>query len=203
MISIVDYNLGNVASIRNALDYLGEDSEIISDTNKIKGAEKLILCGVGSFDKAIENLSTLDLLEALNYAVIDRSTPILGICLGMQIMGNSSEEGIRPGFGWIEANCKKISFENDPTLKVPNNGWRNINPRNDSSLFRDAVIAPRYYFNHSFHMVCQDDNDIAAKFEYGTEIVCSIERDNIFGVQFHPEKSHSFGMAVLLNFANL
>jgi len=198
-IVIIDYNMGNPASIKNMIKRIGYESTITSDKNQIINAQKLILPGVGSFDAAMNNLTQLDLIDVLNIKVLKENTPVLGICLGMQLMANKSDEGKLPGLGFIDAEVKKFDFE-DESLKVPHMGWNIIDTKKLSKLFDSTPERSRFYFVHSFYVKCNLETDILTTTNYGNTFVSSFEKGNIIGVQFHPEKSHKFGMQLLKNF---
>jgi len=198
-IVIVNYNMGNPASIKNMIKRIGYESTITSDKNQIINTHKLILPGVGSFDAAINNLTQLDLLEVLKIKVLEENTPVLGICLGMQLMTNKSDEGKQPGLGFINAEVKKFVFE-DESLKVPHMGWNFTDIKMHSKLFESMPERSRFYFVHSFYVKCNLEADILTTSNYGNTFVSAFEKGNIIGVQFHPEKSHKFGMQLLKNF---
>jgi len=198
-IVIVDYKMGNPASIKNMIKRIGYESIITSDKSQITNAKKLILPGVGSFDAAINNLTQLDLLEVIKIKVLDENTPVLGICLGMQLMTNKSDEGKQPGLGFIDAEVKKFVFE-DESIKVPHMGWNFTDIKMHSKLFESMPERSRFYFVHSFYVKCNLEADILTTTNYGNTFVSAFEKDNIIGVQFHPEKSHKFGMQLLKNF---
>lgn len=205
MITIVNYGLGNLGSIQNMLKYLGINCMISSDFTEIEKADKLILPGVGSFDKGMELLREKKVNEILNYKVLDEKIPILGICLGMQMMGNSSEEGKISGLGWINGRCIKFKTNSETSfnLKVPHMGWNYLRKVKDDRLFADMEDGVRFYFVHSYHLICDNPDDAATVTNYGYDFVSSFAKDNIFGVQFHPEKSHKFGMRLLNNFSKI
>jgi len=199
-------NLGNVGSILNMLKKIGVKACLSSRNEDIGKAEKLILPGVGSFDNAVSNISELKLMDVINQKVLSDKTPILGICLGAQLMTRNSEEGSCPGFGWIDACTVRFNFDINPlNLKVPHMGWNQVRQLKDSMLFRpmDEVEERRFYFVHSYHMVCDNPADILTTSNYGFDFTSAFERENIYGVQFHPEKSHKYGMRLLQNFADL
>jgi len=202
MITIIDYGLGNLSSIKNMLKKLQIDSIITSELEQISNAEKLILPGVGSFDYGMEQLNKFKLIDVLNQKVLKEKTPILGICLGMQLFTKKSEEGKLPGLGWIDAETMKFNFNAMPEFKIPNMGWNTINIEKESKLIKDITSDSRFYFVHSYYVSCYNKNDILMSSNYGIDYTCAIENNNILGVQFHPEKSHKFGMAILNNFAN-
>jgi len=201
-ITIVDYGMGNLGSIKNMLKHLGIASVITADSNKIMSAEKLILPGVGAFDNGIKILTERGLIDALNKKVLEEKTPILGICLGMQMFTNKSEEGQLSGLGWIDAEISRFKFNgNDNKLKVPHMGWNLMEQSKESKLLDGMYNEPRFYFVHSFHLTCTDENDCLGFTDYGYRFVSAVEKNNIYGVQFHPEKSHKFGMKILNNFS--
>lgn len=201
MIVIVDYGMGNLYSVKNMLKYLGYDSEVTGEASRIEAADKLILPGVGNFGKAMEVIRQSGLLEVLNRKVLEDRTPILGICLGMQLLLGYSEEGDCDGLGWIPGEVKKFDLSAYPELKVPHMGWDYIEKQKQSPLFAGMAGRERYYFVHSYYASCRDRNDVAATTEYGISFDSVVQRENIYGTQFHPEKSHRFGMEILGNFA--
>jgi len=203
MIVTINYGMGNLGSILNMLKKIGAPAIISSDAKEIQKADKLILPGVGSFDNGMKNLDALGFIPVLQEKVLHQKTPILGICLGMQLMTKNSEEGKLPGLGWIDAET--IRFKHDPSssLKVPHMGWNSVSIAKDSPLFKEMYPDPRFYFVHSFHAVCYKTTDVLATSHFGYDFVSAFQRDNIMGVQFHPEKSHKYGMRLLKNFAEL
>jgi glutamine amidotransferase len=203
MTTIVDYGVGNIASVLNMIVKAGGKAKVSSDPRELASATRLIIPGVGSFDHGVSQLKTLGHFFALQEAAL-KGIPILGICLGMQLLCNRSEEGIQSGLGLIDAECKKLSFGNDlPKLRIPHVGWSNVTVVKESALISIAERDLRFYFTHSFHVVCVKDSDVLATFEYGSDYVAAISRDNVFGVQFHPEKSHRFGMTLIKNFLSI
>lgn len=194
--------MGNIGSIKNIIKKLGYESEITSDTNTILKANKLILPGVGSFDVAMSNLNKLNLTTIIQQKAAER-TPLLGICLGMQLLANGSEEGSLPGLGIIEGAVKK--FQVSAPLKVPHMGWNVVNYNPQCKLYNgfDTFEETRFYFVHSYYYECKHPNNVAGTTLFGNEFVSSVFDKTIFGVQFHPEKSHKFGMLLLQNFIEL
>lgn len=201
MIAILDYGIGNLKSIYNMFKKVGIDSIITSDIETIKKADKYLLPGVGSFDHGINSLKNTSFFETLEKEVLINKKPILGICLGMQLLTNSSEEGIEKGLGWIDAKTIKFDLD-DISLSIPHMGWNKTNPTNTYDIFKN-LDENRFYFVHSYHVVCENDKNILAMANYGIPFTCSIYKDNIYGVQFHPEKSHKFGMQLLKNFGEM
>jgi glutamine amidotransferase len=202
MITIIDYNTGNLGSIQNMLAYLGIESQITCDISFIQDAKKLILPGVGHFDYGIQQLRKSRLIEVLTKKVIDEKTPILGICLGVQLLTEGSEEGTEKGLGWIKG--KTVSFDKtklNPNQKIPNMGWADVKSYGHSKLFENMPDDPRFYFVHSYHLKLDDPVNCLVTSKYGYNFAAGIEKENILGVQFHPEKSHKFGMKLLENFA--
>jgi glutamine amidotransferase len=202
-ILIIDYGMGNLGSIANMLKKIEVDPIISEKPHDIEKAEKLILPGVGAFDNGMKNLRERGLLDVLNKKVLSQKTPILGICLGIQLFTKKSEEGQMNGLAWLDAETVKFKFnKTNLSLKIPHMGWNNVKIMKDSNLFKGLEIENRFYFVHSYHVVCDDGADVLSKTEYGFEFTSSILKGNIAGVQFHPEKSHKFGMRLLENFAS-
>jgi imidazole glycerol-phosphate synthase subunit HisH len=203
MITIIDYGMGNLGSIKNMLNKIGVQSNISSDPSTIRCAEKLILPGVGAFDNGLINLESNGLTSILYEKVVMEKTPILGICLGMQLMTKSSEEGILPGLGWIDAKTVRFEFSNTKNHRVPNIGWNRLHIKRNHPLLEGVVEDSRFYFVHSYHVLCASSTDILTTTPYGIDFISSFAKENIIGVQFHPEKSLKFGFRVLQNFAKL
>lgn len=192
--------MGNLGSVANMIKRIGYTSEITSNVSKIESAGKIILPGVGHFDKAIQNIKRLGLCNVIVDNVINKKTPLLGICLGMQLLCNKSEEGNEPGLGLIDAEVKRFIFKEEHKLKIPHMGWNLVKIQKDNFLFQNMFENPRFYFVHSYHVVCNDTRDILTTSDYGCVFHSSLAHSNILGVQFHPEKSHKFGMQLLKNF---
>jgi len=203
MIVVVDLGMGNLGSILNMLKKIGVQAVISSKPEEIAMAEKLILPGVGIFDVGMRSINDLGILPALHKKVVVDKVPILGICLGMQLFTKGSEEGTMPGLGWIDAMTIRFNFLAEQRLKVPHMGWNSVVLTKKSRLFEMMEADARFYFVHSYHLVCADQTCAVAKTMYGYDFVSAIEQANILGTQFHPEKSHKFGMRVLKNFAEL
>jgi glutamine amidotransferase len=203
MIVVIDYGLGNLGSIRNMLKKIGAEGAISSNVSDIEGAEKLILPGVGNFDQGMRNLEALGLVPVLENKVIQKKTPILGICLGMQLFARKSEEGKSTGLGWIDAEVVRFKFDDkERHLKIPHMGWNLVEIRQKNPLFEEMYPEPRFYFVHSYHVACRNEEEVLTQTFHGYNFVSSVKKENIYGVQFHPEKSHKFGMKLLDNFVN-
>lgn len=203
MITIIDYGMGNLGSVQNMLKRIGVQSEITRDIDKIDKAEKILLPGVGAFDAAMEKIAESGLREVLDKKAKQDKVPVLGICLGMQLLTDSSEEGKLPGLGWIPAATIRFNFSPEQQLRVPHMGWNLLYEKKSSPLIADLPEEPRFYFVHSYHVHCLDEADVLGTTYYGIHFHAVVQRDNIFGAQFHPEKSHKFGMKLLENFAKL
>jgi glutamine amidotransferase len=208
MITIINYGLGNLGSIFNMLKKIGVRSTISSDPDTIRKAEKIISPGVGHFDRAMERINQDGMKEALDEKALKDKIPFLGICLGMQLFGmqlltKSSGEGRLPGLSWIPAKTIRFRFPNLSHMKIPHMGWNLVHRAAPSPLTENFEPEHRFYFVHSYHAQVEDERFSILKTEYGYSFDSAIQRDNIFGVQFHPEKSHRFGMRLLDNFARL
>jgi imidazole glycerol-phosphate synthase subunit HisH len=201
LIVIIDYGVGNLGSIANMLKKVGARAAISADAEVIGGAEKLILPGVGAFDNGMENLHGRGLVEVLNRRVLQDRTPILGLCLGMQLFSQKSEEGNQAGLGWLDAVTVRFNAGREQSLKIPHMGWNYIQVRQAAPLLADLPDNRRFYFVHSYHLVSADERDVLACTAYGYEFPSIVQKDNIIGAQFHPEKSHKFGMQLLKNYA--
>ncbi|MCU4175085.1 imidazole glycerol phosphate synthase subunit HisH [Carboxylicivirga sp. N1Y90] len=203
MITIIDYKAGNIRSIQNMLRKLGYQSQISDKVETIAAAEKLILPGVGSFDHGVEQLQTSNLFDTIVEKATN-GTPLLGICLGAQLMGLNSEEGKQSGLGFF--NMRNVKFDTNRLnlqQKVPHMGWSHINLRKNSSIINNQSEDHRYYFVHSYHFSTDDAAIVSATCNYAYEFPCGLEKGNIFALQFHPEKSHRYGMEILKKFAEL
>ena len=193
MIAVLDCGLGNIGSVVNMLRKVGRDAEVTNDVETVEAADALVLPGVGAFDRGSEALTRLGLREPLRRRVFEDGVPFLGICLGMQLLARGSEEGTLPGLGWIDADVTRLT---PGDLPVPHMGWNHVDPVRPTALLRSEP-APRFYFVHSYRMVCDRDDDVLATCTYGEPFTCAVAVGNVVGVQFHPEKSHAFGMALL------
>lgn len=202
MIAIIDYGMGNLGSIANMLRKIGADATITADPAVISAADRLILPGVGSFGAGMAHLEERGLLPVLDRRVRQDGVPILGICLGMQLFTRHSEEGDVRGLGWIEADTRRFRTSDAPAgLRVPHMGWNTVAPRRDHDVLRDLPEDPRFYFVHSYHVVCDDPTDELCTTVHGYAFASVVHRGNVVGTQFHPEKSHRFGLHLLRNFA--
>lgn len=202
MISVLNYGVSNVGSMLNMFKKLGVPAEVISTPEEVARAEKIILPGVGAFDHGMSALVGKGLAEAIQKKVIEDRVPLLGVCLGMQLLGTGSEEGSMEGLGLIDARCIRFRSECDPPLRVPHMGWNELEIKKPT-LLTDGLLNPRFYFVHSYHLACSRGEDVVASATYAGEFTAIVQRDNVWGVQFHPEKSHRFGMALLNNFARI
>ena len=200
MIVIVDFLMSNLGSVVNMLKKIGVNATVSSNPSVIDKADKLILPGVGAFDNAIKNLENLGVVHSLNARVVQDKIPILGICLGSQLFAKRSEEGSLPGLGWIDAEVVRFKFDNHSNLKIPHMGWNTIKATQECPIFQDMYEDARFYFVHSYHFICNSEMNILTTSYYGYEFPSSIIKENIIGTQFHPEKSHKFGMKLFKNF---
>jgi len=201
MIVIIDYGMGNLGSVVNMLKKLGVETVVSSDKDAIKKASKLILPGVGAFDNGMKNLRDRNLIPLLNEKVLEERITILGLCLGMQLYTRGSEEGRMPGLGWLDAETVSFRFEGvNANLKVPHMGWNTIEICQSHPLFAEMNNESRFYFVHSYHVVCKETGTVVAQTDHGYMFPSAIAKENILGVQFHPEKSHNFGMKLFKNF---
>ena len=198
---IVDSGMGNIASVANIIRKIGGEAKISSSFDEIRQARKLILPGVGSFDVGINALKKKSLDSAIKVAVRENGSALLGICLGMQLLFESSEEGSQPGLGLIQGHVRRFQI-NKPKLLIPHMGWNVVKPKQPSCLF-STDDEQRFYFVHSYHADCANIADVSATTYYGRDFVSAVENNNVMGVQFHPEKSHRFGMALFKRYLNL
>lgn len=201
MIAILDYGLGNLGSISNMLKVIGEKSKITKEKKAIENSDGIILPGVGAFDAGMGKLNESDLSDVIKNEA-KKGKPILGICLGMQLLGRKSEEGTLQGLSLIPFDCKKFKFKNNE-LKVPHMGWDIVDFKMNHPILDKLTTQQRYYFVHSYHAVCDEKKNVLMTCDYGYEFAAAVVKDNVIGVQFHPEKSHDFGLALLNNFVNI
>jgi glutamine amidotransferase len=202
-VTIVDYGIGNLGSIANMLKRIGVLSEFATTPKGVLSASSLILPGVGAFDKGMDNLRSAGLIDALSDKVMGQKTPILGLCLGMQLFAESSEEGERPGLGWIKGRCVRFHSTAEAPIKVPHMGWNHLDVVNKNPLVENLGDNQRFYFANGFYVDGVPSQDVVATATHGKAFPAVVARTNVMGVQFHPEKSHSFGARLLRNFAEI
>lgn len=204
MIVIIDYGLGNINAFVNVFKGLDIPVKIAKKKSDLEGATKIILPGVGAFDYAMSKLIESGMRTKLDQLVLVDKVPVIGICVGMQILANSSEEGLLPGLGYINGVVKKFNVSQfHQKTHLPHMGWNDIQPQSGHQLFKELDSEPLYYFLHSYYFECNQSSDAIAKANYGIEFVCAVNHENVYGVQFHPEKSHHYGVQLLKNFAEL
>jgi len=202
MIAIIDYEMGNIGSVYNMLKKIGVKSVITKEKSVIEAAEKLIIPGVGAFDSGMQQLAKYDLISIIRKKVLEDKIPVLGICLGAQLMLQSSEEGTESGLGLLKGSVKRFDFSSiEKNFPIPCMGWNQVYMSKKSNLSESLPTEPRFYFVHSYHFAMEDNADILMTSEYGYKYTSAFESGNIAGVQFHPEKSHKFGMSLLGNFS--
>lgn len=203
MVTIIDYGVGNIGSIANMLKKVGSDSVITSDPEEIRKAEKIVLCGIGAFDDGMTKLENMNIVDVLKQKVLEDKTPILGVCLGMQLFTKGSEEGNKEGLGFVDAYTKRFDFsgiKKEKPLRVPHMGWNVARNVKASKLYENMYDEPRFYFVHSYFVSLARPEDELLQTNYGNAFTSAFEKDNIIGVQFHPEKSHKYGMRLYENF---
>ena len=202
-IAVLNYGCGNVKSIYNMVKHVGGNPFIANKTKDLEKTKLIIIPGVGSFDNGMDKLNTNNFSEILKERVLDKSVIVIGICLGMQLMFETSEEGKKRGLGWFNGSVKSIqNLISSKTLKVPHMGWNNINIKKNKKIFDKLDNQSRFYFTHSYYCHCEDKNDIIAETAYGKNFTSAINKENIYGFQFHPEKSHKFGKILFYNLIN-
>jgi imidazole glycerol-phosphate synthase subunit HisH len=203
MITIVNYGVGNLASIKNMLKKAGFESELATERDTIEKASKIILPGIGAFDHCMIEFNKSGLRESVTHKVMADKIPLLGICVGLQMLMEASEEGVEPGLGWIAGKTVKFKKGKLGGLKIPHMGWTNVSITKNTSLTDNLGDQPRFYFVHSYHVQLDDPSDEMLTAHYGYDFTAAVSRQNIHGAQFHPEKSHKYGMKILENFGRL
>jgi glutamine amidotransferase len=204
MITIINYGLGNVQAFANLYKRLNIPAVIATGASDLDGATKLILPGVGAFDHAMELLDASGMRGKIDDLVLNENVPVLGVCVGMQILAGSSDEGKLPGLGWIEGRVRRFDEKTLPQpSRLPHMGWNDVVPNGDAKLFSGLEQDSRFYFLHSYYFDCASNDHVLATSEYGIAFGCAVHSNNIYGVQFHPEKSHDYGTRLLKNFAEL
>lgn len=201
MIIVVDYGVGNIASVLNMLKRVGATAKASNSREDIERADKLILPGVGAFDAGMQTLRSSGLIDVLNEQVLDKRKPVVGVCLGSQMLGNGSEEGREPGLGWIDMDI--VRFEKRDGRKVPHMGWNEVAPQLKHPILTGIDEQSRFYFVHSYYMLPRHAGNTLLTANYDQQFTAAVVKDNIFGFQFHPEKSHKFGMQLFKNFVEL
>lgn len=205
MIAVIDCGIGNTGSILSMIKKVGGSGVLCKGPEQLKSASGIVFPGVGSFDNGMRKLKASGCLEIMEYLVLEKKTPFLGICLGMQLLFQDSEEGVEQGLGWVSGNVRRFEFSNLDRVsefKVPHMGWNLVQPTQDSSHFAGLSSGSRFYFVHSYHVVCEEETTAQAVTNYGYDFTSAIGVGNIWGAQFHPEKSHRFGMQYFRNFVN-
>lgn len=204
MITIVDYGLGNIGAFANVYKRMNVPVTVATTAAELEPAQRVILPGVGAFDHAMDLLDASGMRDTLTDLVQVRKKPVVGVCVGMQILAGGSDEGSREGLGWIPGRVRHFTHATlSRDLPLPHMGWNDVRPNAGQPLFQGLHNDARFYFLHSYYFECEEPTDVAATAGYGLEFGCAVRRDNVFGVQFHPEKSHHFGATVLKNFASL
>jgi glutamine amidotransferase len=202
MISIVNYGVSNIGSMLNMMKKIGFPAQVVSTPAEIERADKIILPGVGAFDHGMLALMELGLVIPLKKRIVQDRVPILGVCLGMQLLAKGSEEGVLGGLDLIDGYCIRFQSNGDTSIRIPHMGWNELTIRRESALL-ERLEGARFYFVHSYHFVCTSQANVLATAYYGNEFTAAVQCNNVWGVQFHPEKSHRFGMTLLSNFARL
>ncbi len=204
MITIIDYGLGNIRAFSNMYKRMNIEARTATSADELESAEKIILPGVGAFDRALELLDRSGMRQLLDELVLRRKVPVLGICVGMQILAESSDEGVLPGLGWIPGRVRALKSEPRlARLPLPHMGWNDVTPTRQTRLFEGLEQNARFYFLHSYFFDCARDEDVSACANYGIDFTCAVQSGNVFGLQCHPEKSHHWGAQLLKNFAEL
>lgn len=202
MITIIDYGLGNIKAFLHVYKKLNIPTVVATSATQVDEASKLILPGVGSFDYAMTRLNASGMRDSLDKAVLEKKVPVIGICVGMQMLSASSDEGQLPGLGWIDGSVKKFTLNENATI-LPHMGWNDVKPVNNSPLFSGIEESSLFYFLHSYYFVCNNSENIICESQYGIKFTCAVAQNNVYGVQFHPEKSHNSGVQLLKNFSTI
>ena len=203
MIGIIDYGVGNIKAFANIYKNFDIPYKIVKSKEDFEAVTKLILPGVGSFDHAMKSLQNSGMREKLDELVLDKKLPVIGICVGMQMLAKSSDEGSLSGLGWIDANVKKFDKSKILDAPLPHMGWNSLNIKSSKEIVENLESDPRFYFLHSYYFECENKDDVVATASYGEEFECIVNHENIYGIQCHPEKSHHSGMQLLKNFGEL
>jgi imidazole glycerol-phosphate synthase subunit HisH len=203
LVALPNLRTGNFASVIRMVQKVGGSARLVDSPADLRGADKIILAGVGAFDNGMASLREGRWIDPLNEAIVERKVPVLGICLGMQLMFQRSEEGILPGLGWVDGEVRHFNLPSESGLKVPHMGWNTVTITKLNPLFPVDGNEQRFYFVHSYHAHCAHPDDVVATATHGYPFTAALSRDNLYGVQFHPEKSHRFGMAIIKNFLAL
>lgn len=204
MITIVDYGLGNIRAFVNVYDRLNVKTKIAHSKDDLKDAQKIILPGVGAFDYAMSQLNASGMRDELEYQVLENKVPVMGICVGMQMLSKRSEEGRLEGLNWIDGEAKLFDVSLIPyKTQLPHMGWNSISVTKENDLLKDFNKSSRFYFLHSYYFYCNNKENVIAETQYGAQYASAVRKDNIYGIQFHPEKSHNNGITLLNNFAKL
>ena len=203
MIKVIDYGLGNVSAFLNVYKRLNVEASTARNAGELQGASKLILPGVGAFDHAMNLLDRSGMRDSLDQLVLGQGVPVLGVCVGMQMLARSSDEGQASGLGWIDGRVRAFKALGQARLLLPHMGWNDVQPVSGTALLAELQAEARFYFLHSFYFDCARPQDVAAVSNYGIDFSCAVHAGNVYGVQFHPEKSHHFGARLLKNFAGL
>ncbi len=201
MIAVIDYGSGNVRALLNAYVRMNIACRAVREPGELKGVTHIILPGVGAFDTALRQFESSGMSEFVQRKVQDEGTPLLGICVGMQMLAKDSQEGVRVGLGWVPGHVRRLGSQSGPVVRLPHMGWNQIRRVGDCRLMDDLPNSGRFYFLHSYYFEPEGDALVIATAEYGIQFACAVRRGNTFAVQFHPEKSHEDGMRLLANFA--
>lgn len=204
MIGIIDYGLGNINAFLNIYKRLHVAAKRLRTPEEFEGVQKLILPGVGAFDHAMDSFNNSGISEIIQKKVLEEKIPLMGICVGMQMLANSSDEGKLPGLGWVKGHVKRFDESKIPFVThLPHMGWNDVEVDTQNCIFQDFPSAPKFYFLHSYYFECENDEDSIAQADYGVTFTCAVKKANVYGVQFHPEKSHYFGVKLLENFSKI